>query len=72
MTNIKDIFIDNNIAKNFCNPLDPEYKRLIQWLISDSTAYLVVSNKLIVEYTRSTGQSTSVISETFIEFTFDF
>jgi hypothetical protein len=26
---LKDIFIDNNIAKNFCNPVDPEYKNLV-------------------------------------------
>jgi hypothetical protein len=25
---MKDIFIDNNVAKIFANPLDPEYKRL--------------------------------------------
>jgi len=29
----KDIFIDNNIAKNFTNPLDGEYKKLVQWLM---------------------------------------
>lgn len=28
----KDIFIDNNIASKFSNPLDPEYKKLIKWL----------------------------------------
>ena len=66
MTNIKDIFIDNNIAKNFCNPLDPEYKRLIKWLMSDSTTYLVVSNKLIGEYIRSAGQSRSTTNITLI------
>jgi len=64
----KDIFIDNNIAKNFANPLDPEYKKLIRWLIAyevqndekdEKNAYLVVSNKLIAEYQRTTGLSTS-------------
>ncbi len=56
----KDIFIDNNVAKNFANPLDPEYKKLIQWLRkfnkdeATNNAYLVVSNKLIGEYMRST------------------
>lgn len=63
---LKDIFIDNNIAKNFCNPLDPEYKILIKWLISDSTAYLVVSQKLLMEYVGSTGQSPSLTNITVI------
>lgn len=61
----KDIFIDNNIAKNFSNPLDPEYKKLIQWLIKyeasieDKNAYLVVSKKLLAEYNRTIGHSIS-------------
>ena len=55
---MKDIFIDNNIAKNFSNPLDPEYKKLISWLLKhenneNTDAYLVVSQKLLVEYQRS-------------------
>lgn len=58
---MKDLFIDNNIAKNFTNPLDPEYKKLITWLkyydekdpTNDAYAYLVVSNKLIREYLAS-------------------
>lgn len=47
----KDIFIDNNITKNFANPLDPEYKKLIKWLMAfdeqdkAKNAYLVISNK---------------------------
>lgn len=54
----KDIFIDNNIAKNFTNPIDVEYKSLIQWLLKinidpKDDAYLVVSNKLIGEYNSS-------------------
>ncbi len=57
-----DIFIDNNIASKFSNPADPEYKKLIQWLMDnhkiekgkdDDRAYLVVSNKLLQEYYRS-------------------
>ena len=28
----KDIFIDNNIACRFSNPMDPEMKKLISWL----------------------------------------
>ncbi len=55
----KDIFIDNNIAKNFSNPMDKEYLKLIRWLIKYNpkilldNAYLVVSNKLLGEYSRS-------------------
>lgn len=58
----RDIFIDNNIASKFSNPADPEYKELIRWLMDnheiekgkeDDRAYLVVSQKLMVEYIRS-------------------
>ncbi len=58
----RDIFIDNNIASKFSNPADPEYKELIKWLMDnheiekgkeDDRAYLVVSQKLMVEYIRS-------------------
>jgi hypothetical protein len=54
----KDLFIDNNVAKNFTNPMDEEYKKLIKWLYkyengSSENAYLVVSKKLISEYYRS-------------------
>ncbi len=57
---MKDIFIDNNVAKNFANPVDPEYKRLIRWLRKfdgdlEDSAHLVVSNKLIAEYKRTSG-----------------
>ena len=60
----KDIFIDNNIAKNFNNPLDPEYKKLIRWLMaykenSSKNAYLMVSHKLILEYTGTASLSAS-------------
>lgn len=57
-----DIFIDNNIASKFSNPADSEYKELIRWLMDnhdiakdqeDDRAYLVVSQKLLVEYVRS-------------------
>ncbi|GAK50869.1 hypothetical protein U14_02110 [Candidatus Moduliflexus flocculans] len=62
---LKDIFIDNNIAKNFSNPLDIEYKKFIQWLMRydvqepSKNAYLVVSQKLIAEYQRTTRNSFS-------------
>jgi hypothetical protein len=61
----KDIFIDNNIAKNFANPLDPEYKKLIKWLkkfnydSNNRNAYLMVSNKLLFEYVATSGNSLS-------------
>jgi hypothetical protein len=62
----KDIFIDNNIAKNFSNPMDEEYKKLIQWLLTtngnedeDKNAYLVVSQKLLVEYISSSQYAAS-------------
>ena len=65
---LKDIFIDNNIAKNFSNPLDPEYKKLIRWLMQcdavhpAANAYLVVSNKLIAEYQRTARNATLATS----------
>jgi hypothetical protein len=55
----KDIFIDTNIAKNFSNPMDVEYKKLIRWLMKNDpenvigNAYLMVSNRLLGEYSRS-------------------
>lgn len=68
----KDIFIDNNVTKNFANPLDPEYKKLIQWLIAFNpndeaeNAYLTVSNKLIAEYMRTSGSASSLTNITVI------
>lgn len=63
---MKDIFIDNNIAKNFATPLDPHYKELIKWINEFDEelvekepnrlldfAHLVVSQKLLVEYLKS-------------------
>lgn len=57
----KDIFIDNNIAKNFANPMDPEYKKLLSWirthnLNKNADAYLVASKKLLEEYISTSGQ----------------
>jgi hypothetical protein len=54
-----DLFIDNNIAKSFSTPLDPEYKKLIEWLrkrnenTPEKDAHLVISSKLVAEYHRS-------------------
>ncbi len=56
---MKDIFIDTNIAKNFTNPLDPEYKRLIVWL--KNKGVWVVNQKLLVEYGR-TNQNIIVLT----------
>ncbi|UCH95696.1 MAG: hypothetical protein JSV88_02305 [Candidatus Aminicenantes bacterium] len=61
----KDIFIDNNIAKNFINPMDVEYKKLVQWLMkfnpedSFENAYLTVSKKLLLEYLSTASHSPS-------------
>jgi hypothetical protein len=74
---MKDLFIDTNIASRFTNPLDPEYKRLINWLLtfdehnSDNNAYLVVSKKLLGEYYASaqnanTNTSIPVIIDTLV------
>mgnify|MGYP006956024085 CR=1 FL=1 len=54
----KDIFIDNNIACRFANPMDPEMKRLIAWIMeyeegSSDNAVLMVSDKLLREYFAS-------------------
>lgn len=55
----KDIFIDNNIASRyFSNPIDEEYKKLIDWLTTyneneETDAYLVVSPFLLTEYNES-------------------
>ncbi|MDQ0964732.1 hypothetical protein QFZ20_000135 [Flavobacterium sp. W4I14] len=63
---MKDIFIDNNVAKNFATPLDPNYKSLIKWLFhfdkedvakspenKGNYAHLVVNQKLLNEYAGS-------------------
>ena len=45
---IKDLFVDNNIAKNFKNPANPEYEKLIKWLFEEG--HLVLTQKLLKEY----------------------
>lgn len=63
---MKDIFIDNNVAKNFATPIDKNYKDLITWINEfdadlvekdpdkkNNFAHLVVSQKLLVEYFKS-------------------
>ena len=68
----KDLFIDNNIAKNFCNPMDKEYIKLINLLLYfdendrhniDNYAHLVGSQKLLNEYI---GSAMNAISDTSI------
>ena len=55
-----DLFVDTNVAKNFKNPLDPEYKKLVQWLRVKGC--WVVSKKLLVEYGRS-NQTIAVLTD---------
>lgn len=54
---MKDIFIDNNIAKDFATPINPYYKPLIKWLFdynkNEDDAFLVLSKKLMNEYVAS-------------------
>jgi hypothetical protein len=65
---MKDIFIDNNIASKFSNPLDKEYIKLTKWLLkfeasdagnNHNYAHLVVSKKLLVEYLWSAQNAIS-------------
>jgi hypothetical protein len=48
---IKDLFVDNNVAKNFKNPADPEYRKLMDWLFHEG--HLVLTQKLLSEYLSS-------------------
>lgn len=70
---MKDIFIDNNIAKNFATPIDQNYKDLIQWInefdedlvvqnpdLIKNFAHLVVSQKLLKEYLSSSYNSSKI------------
>jgi hypothetical protein len=58
---LKDIFVDTNVAKNFANPQDYEYRKFIRWLLQydesnvGKNAYLAMSNKLLAEYGRTVG-----------------
>src|SRR5271154_1635534 len=53
----KDVFVDNNVAKNFCNPVDQNYKDFITWLRDEGS--LVVTNKIRGQFVGSTGGSAS-------------
>lgn len=50
---MKDMFVDNCAATNFANPLEQEYKPLIEWLLDEG--FLAVSNRLLAEYGRTSG-----------------
>jgi len=54
---MKDILVDNTVAKNFCNPLDPHYKTFIQWIFEDGV--LVVTQSLLSEYASTSAASPS-------------
>jgi hypothetical protein len=68
LNDMKDIFIDTNIASRFCNPLDAEYKKLIKWLLHfdgskpQENAALVVSRKLLSEYVASARETNAATS----------
>lgn len=56
---MKDIFIDNDVTtKHFSNPIDEDYKKLIDWLQTfnndvENDAHLVLTNFLHREYIES-------------------
>lgn len=52
---MKDILVDNTVAKNFCNPLDPDYKTFIRWVLEEGV--LVVTQRLLIEYKATAGSS---------------
>jgi len=70
---MKDIFIDNNVAKNFATPIDKHYKDLIAWInefdqdlvennphLISNYAQLIVSQKLLKEYLSSSYNSSKI------------
>ena len=50
---MRDILVDNSVAHAFANPVDPEYKRFIRWIVQKGV--LVVTQRLIREYTASSA-----------------
>jgi hypothetical protein len=48
MPKLKDIFVDTNLAKNFCNPVDPDLKEFIRWLFYQGS--LVITTRILREY----------------------
>lgn len=69
---MKDLFIDNNLAKNFCTPIDKEFKKLLEWIQNNEEKNntnkhaLVISAKLFNEYVASTGHSKSPTNIVFL------
>ena len=61
---MQDVLVDNNIAKNFCNPLDRHYKDFVAWLFD--AGVLVVTQQLMKEYYATAGHSHSETSITVI------
>jgi ubiquitin C-terminal hydrolase len=68
---MKDIFIDNDVTtKHFSNPIDEDYKNLIDWLRTfnddvENDAHLVLSNFLLREYhesNRNPNSQTNIIA----------
>jgi hypothetical protein len=68
---MKDIFIDNDVTtKHFSNPIDKDYKNLIDWLRTfnndvENDAHLVLSNFILREYHESNknpNSQTNIIS----------
>ncbi len=58
---MKDILVDNDIATNFfANPLEPEYKKFINWLIE--VGCLVVCNRLVNQYHATCQHSPSPLN----------
>ena len=57
MTADPDLFVDADRSQHFCRPIDPAYKKLIEWLWSDG--YLVVCRSLIGEYHRAEQATTA-------------
>lgn len=52
-----DLFVDSDRSGHFSRPVDPAYKKLIEWLRSDG--HLVVCQSLIREYHDAVRGSTS-------------
>ena len=57
---MKDILIDANFIHKFENPVSPEIKKFITWLMNHGN--LVICDKLIMEYNKCCGSSSSPTS----------
>jgi hypothetical protein len=54
---MNDIFVDNNAAKHFIPPVPNNYKDFLVWLKDEGA--LVVSQKLLIEYTQGLAHITN-------------